>query len=309
MRIGDPLSHAHAPSSASAFGSKVFSPPRRCSQCAEYSSRILDLETRLTLAKRQAQMAVDKASKACGFMKRISALDDKVSSLTAKIVHHEECESFILGIIESSCEMLQCKIPCDFSFPLMFHYYLVMSFVILGTCLDFAAEARRVAKQNAALEKASEGIDSLWSDPRRRRAIVLLQDRAQYIGESVDGCRRALITMHSVMLPRNPLPGSFPLLLDAFRSSQRIHRLIELNLVAGANFALGWMRKWHPRLNYSSMSLSYQSGGASLRVHLENTLQPARRIIARLLREDAAFFREYHYLDPLGVDDSDNPML
>jgi hypothetical protein len=118
---------------------------------------------------------------------------------------------------------------------------------------------------------------------------VLLQDRAQHIGEAVDGCRRSLITMQSVMLPHNPLPGSFPLLLDTFRSSQRIHRLIELNLVAGANFALGWMRKWHPWLNYSSMSPSYPSGEASLRVYLENTLQPARRIIARLLREDAAF--------------------
>jgi hypothetical protein len=115
--------------------------------------------------------------------------------------------------------------------------------------------------------------------------------------------------MHYVMLPHNPLPRSFPLLLDAFRSSQRIHRLIKLNLVAGANFSLGWMRKWHPRLNYSSMSLSYPPGGASLRVHLENTLQPARRIIARLLLEDATFFCEYHYLDPLGVDDSDDPML
>jgi hypothetical protein len=114
-----------------------------------------------------------------------------------------------------------------------------MSFVLLGTCLDFAAEAHRVAERNTALEKTSEVIDSLWSDPRRHRAIVLLQDRSQHIGESVDGCRRALITMHFVMLPRNPLPGSFPLLLDAFRSSQRIHRLIELNLVAGANFALG----------------------------------------------------------------------
>jgi hypothetical protein len=89
--------------------------------------------------------------------------------------------------------------------------------------------------------------------------------------------------MYSVMLPRNPLPGSFPLLLDTFRSSQRIHWLIELNLVASANFALGRIRKWHPRLNYSSMSLSYPPGGANLRVHLEATLQPARRIIARLL--------------------------
>ena len=182
-------------------------------------------------------------------------------------------------------------------------------FAVAGTCLDFAAEERRVAERNAALEKMSTGYETLWSDPRRRSAIVLLQDRAQHIGESVDGCRRALTTMHSIMLPRNPLPATFPLLLDVFRSSHRIHRLIELNLVAGANFALGWMRKWYPRLNYSSMSLILGPGGASLRVHVESTLQPARRIIARLLRADAVFFREYHYLDPLGVDDSDNPML
>jgi hypothetical protein len=176
VRIDDPLIHAHAPSSASAFGSKVSSPPRRCSQCVEYSSRISDLETCLTLAKRQAQMAVDRASKACGYMKWISSLDDKVSNLTAKILHHEECESFIIGIVESACEMLRCKILCDFSFPLMFHDCLVISFVLLGTCLDFADEARRVAQRNAALEKASEGIDSLWSNPRHREAIVLLQD-------------------------------------------------------------------------------------------------------------------------------------
>jgi hypothetical protein len=185
----------------------------------------------------------------------------------------------------------------------------MISLPIIGTCLDFAGEDRRVAEQNAALENMSAGVETLWSNPQRRSAIVLLQDRAQHIGESVDGCRRALITIHSVMLPRNPLPATSPLLLDTFRSSQRIHRLIELNLVAGANFSLGWIRKWHPRLNYSSMSLSLAHGGASLRVHVENTLQPARRLVARLLQAYAAFFREYHYLDPLGVDDSDNPLL
>jgi hypothetical protein len=111
------------------------------------------------------------------------------------------------------------------------------------------------------------------------------------------------------MLPRNPLPATFQLLLDTFRSSQCIHRLIELNLVVGANFALGWIRKWHPKLNYSSMSLSLAPGGASLRVHVENTLQPARRLVAKLLQADAEFFREYHYLDPLGIDDFDNPLV
>jgi hypothetical protein len=111
------------------------------------------------------------------------------------------------------------------------------------------------------------------------------------------------------MLPCNPLPATFPLLLNTFRSSHRIHRLIELNLVAGANFALGWIRKWHPRLNYSTMSLSLAPGGANLQVHMENTLQPARRLVAKLLEADAAFFREHHYLDPLGVDDSEDPLL
>jgi hypothetical protein len=115
--------------------------------------------------------------------------------------------------------------------------------------------------------------------------------------------------MHSMMLPCNPLPGTFSQLLDAFRSTQQIHRLIELNLVDGANFALGWTRKWHPRLNFISMSLGLPPRGALLRVHMDATLPPARRLIARLLQEDAAFFCEHHYLDPLGLNDSDQPLL
>jgi hypothetical protein len=176
---------------------------------------------------------------------------------------------------------------------LLLHYCWLVSFRVSCTCLDLVGETRQVAERIRALEKASEGTDSLWSDPRHRRAIVLFQDRSQHIGEAIDGCQRSLMTMYSVMLPRNPLPGSFPQLLDAFSPSQRIHQLIELNLVAGANFALWWIRKWHPRLNYSSMSLGFPSGGVRLRVHMDATLQPARRIIARLLWEDAAFFREH----------------
>jgi hypothetical protein len=209
-------------------------------------------------------MAVNKASKACGLTKQMSVLDDKVSSLTAKILHHEECNSFVLGIIESACKMLRCKCSFNLSFSLLVHCRLYDIPSRHRHLLDFAAEDRRVTERNAALEKMSAGVETLWSDPRCRKAIVLLQDRAQYIGESVDGCRKALTTMHSVMLPRNPLPATFPFLLDTFRSSQRIHRLIGLNLAAGANFALGWIRKWHPRLNYSSMSLSMAPGGASL---------------------------------------------
>jgi hypothetical protein len=76
-----------------------------------------------------------------------------------------------------------------------------MTFIVVGTCLDFVGETCRISERIAALERSSEGVESFWSNPRHRRAIVLLQDHAQHIGEAVDGCRRSLTTMHSVMLP------------------------------------------------------------------------------------------------------------
>jgi hypothetical protein len=115
--------------------------------------------------------------------------------------------------------------------------------------------------------------------------------------------------MYSIMLPRNPLPRDFRQLHGTFRTSQRVHLLIKLNLIAGANFALGWMRKWHPRLNYDSMSEGLPPGRATLGIHMDATLQPTRRIISRLLQEDARFFHEHHYLNPFNVDDSDQPAV
>jgi hypothetical protein len=109
------------------------------------------------------------------------------------------------------------------------------------SCLNPVDEDRRVSERIVALERASTDTNTFWVDLPRRSAIVLLQDRAQHIGEAVDGCRKSLTTMYSVVLPHNPPPENFGQLLDVFRTSQRVHHLIELNLVAGANFALGWI--------------------------------------------------------------------
>jgi hypothetical protein len=81
--------------------------------------------------KRQAQIALDKASKSCGFIKQISMLEDKVSSLMARIVHLEECDSFLIGTIESICEMLWCEFLCSILFPFSLHYCCLMSFCYL----------------------------------------------------------------------------------------------------------------------------------------------------------------------------------
>jgi hypothetical protein len=63
-----------------------------------------------------------------------------------------------------------------------------MNLHLPGTCLHPADEERRVAEQITALERVSKDAASLWADPRRHSAVVLLQDRAQHIGEAVDGC-------------------------------------------------------------------------------------------------------------------------
>jgi hypothetical protein len=53
--------------------------------------------------------AMDQAGKSFGLMKRVSLFDSQVSDLMAKIIHLEECDSFLVEIIESTCEQLQCE--------------------------------------------------------------------------------------------------------------------------------------------------------------------------------------------------------
>jgi hypothetical protein len=179
--------------------------------------------------------------------------------------------------------------------------------------LDPVAEDRRVTEQTAALERVSLDTNTSWVDARRHSAIVLLQDHVCHVGESVDGCRKSLTTMFSVMLPRNPPRENFGQLLEVFKVSRRIHRLIELNLVAGANSALGWVHKWHSKLNFNTISWGLpppqRSRSVVMRVHMDATLEPARRMITKLLEADANFFHEYHYLNPLLVDSTDQVAL
>jgi hypothetical protein len=121
--------HGRASPLADMFDSGVSLPPCSSCQCTEYLLRILDLEGHLSLMKCQAQISLDKDSKSFGFMKQISTLEDKVSGLVAKIVHLEECDSFLIDIIESVCEMLRCKVPLQpFSFFLLLHYCWLIPF-------------------------------------------------------------------------------------------------------------------------------------------------------------------------------------
>jgi hypothetical protein len=60
--------------------------------------------------------------------------------------------------------------------------------IFAGSCLNPVDKDCQVSEQIAAIERASTDTNTFWVDPCRRSAIVLLQDRAQHIGEAVDGC-------------------------------------------------------------------------------------------------------------------------
>jgi hypothetical protein len=70
-----------------------------------------------------------------------------VSGLTTKIVHLEECDSFLIGIVESVCEMLRCKVPC--SLPLfLFTPLLVANTFSLSQVLAWTLLVRHIGFLN-----------------------------------------------------------------------------------------------------------------------------------------------------------------
>jgi hypothetical protein len=157
-------------------------------------------------------------------------------------------------IIAAASEQLSCKLLGAPEYFCRYSFCIMLITLCLGICLDLVVEDHRVSVRVAALERVSSDTTTFWSGTCHRDVVVQLQDHAQHIEEVVEGCRRALTTMFSVMLPRNPFHASFRELLDVFKTSRSNHRLIELNLIASANFALAWARKWHPHLNFNTMS-------------------------------------------------------
>jgi hypothetical protein len=73
----------------------------------------------------------------------------------AKILHLEECDSFLIGIVESVCEMLQCRVPCSlplFPFILLllantFLLSQVLAWTLLRRHVGFLSKLRLSRKQ------------------------------------------------------------------------------------------------------------------------------------------------------------------
>jgi hypothetical protein len=110
-------------------------------------SRIADLEGHLSLMKRQAKNALDKAIKSCGLMKKISVLEDKLSGLVAQVTHLKECDSFLVDFVESACEQLNCRFPSDFpeitaaALVFVFCTFQVLAYILLMKGVELPSES------------------------------------------------------------------------------------------------------------------------------------------------------------------------
>jgi hypothetical protein len=131
---------------------------------------------------------------------------------------------------------------------------------------------------------------------------VLLQGCDEHIEGTVETCWKALLMTLTVMLLRNPPPDNVCGLLDVLKSSRNSHRRVKLQLVTGAQFALAWVHKWKPKLEFNEMSKGFppcKTKGIHLKKHPKVTLEPAKRMVDRLLEADAGYFEEHHYLEPI----------
>jgi hypothetical protein len=112
--------------------------------------------------------------KSFGLLKKVSSLESQVSDLMAKIVHLEECDAFLIGIIESAYEQLQCKL---LGAPKCLLLRLLISYILTSCspsiCLDPAAENHRVSEESQLLRGYLD-TNTFWVDAHSRSTIVHL---------------------------------------------------------------------------------------------------------------------------------------
>jgi hypothetical protein len=111
--------------------------------------------------------------------------------------------------------------------------------------------------------------------------------------------------VYNAMFPRNPQPATLPDLMKKFKNVHRIHDFVKAQLMAGARFALIWLKICHLKLDLNNVIDVCYSKLKQRRKNIDklnDAVTPiAEKIIEELLRVDAAFFKEYHYADALGA--------
>ena len=105
---------------------------------------------------------------------------------------------------------------------------------------------------------------------------------------------------YNAMFPRNPQPETFAELMELFKDTKNIHRFIKAQMVAGAKFALVWVRIHSPKLDIDKvaeglMLSDMKKRKVKLDKHIDAMTGPAEKMIDKLLESDKRFFKDYRY--------------
>jgi hypothetical protein len=166
--------------------------------------------------------------------------------------------------------------------------------------LDTAAEEQRVNHQVEILTRlAADTNVNFWADEARYRAIVQFQDRAVQDRELIGFCRSMLGMVYNAMFPRNPQRKSFSELMEKFKDMRDIHIFIKAQLVAGAKFALAWLKIHHPKIDLEEVAKGVLLKSSKRRIkldrYIDSVIGTSEKMIDTLLEMDKNFFKEFRY--------------
>jgi CII-binding regulator of phage lambda lysogenization HflD len=130
----------------------------------------------------------------------------------------------------------------------------LFSLLCIGSFLDTIAEEQRVdARVEILLRLAQQNDIDFWADADRTRRIVRFQDRVAQVRYFLDFCTSTLAMVYNAAFPRNPQPATLPDLMKKFKNVHQIHDFVKAQLMAGARFALIWLKICHLKLDLNNV--------------------------------------------------------
>jgi hypothetical protein len=114
---------------------------------------------------------------------------------------------------------------------------------------DWKAEQSRV-DERVEKEAANDSPEArlFWSNKSKGSVLARMLDRTWRAAVLLEGCRKTLWQINRVYFPHNEQPNGLAALLERFREGSSLKEVVHAQLVAGANVALGYIRKHRPHL-------------------------------------------------------------
>ena len=102
---------------------------------------------------------------------------------------------------------------------------------------------QRVAQEE---KRNSSGAQYFWSDAPRAKILTRMLDRVWRAAFLLQSCETTLSKVHRMLFPHNPQPQGLNALTNQFRDRKSVKKMVNAQLVVGANIALAYFSKHRP---------------------------------------------------------------